>query len=69
MTSEQRDEPRDSERSATDEMAERYGNGAHVKPATGDATQSEPTGLPPGVHDSNKSPVNPKSEEDVNVSS
>jgi hypothetical protein len=68
MANDKRDEPRDSEKSATDEMAERYAGGAHVKPVTGDATQSEPTGLPPGVHDSNKSPVSPDREEDVNVS-
>jgi hypothetical protein len=47
------------ERTATDEMADRYRNGAQIKPVTGDPEQSEPTGLPPGVHDSNKSPVAP----------
>jgi hypothetical protein len=47
------------ERTATDEMGDRYRNGAQIKPATGDPAQSEPTGLPPGVHDSDKSPVAP----------
>ena len=47
------------ERTATDEMADRYRDGGTIKPITGDPEQSEPTGLPPGVQDSDKSPVAP----------
>jgi hypothetical protein len=47
------------ERTATDEMGDRYRAGATIKPVTGDPEQSEPTGLPPGMHDSRKSPVAP----------
>ena len=50
----------DTERTATDEMVERYRNGARISPVTGDPDRSEPTGLPPGIHDSDKSPVAPK---------
>jgi hypothetical protein len=60
MANDKQEPGRDSERTATDEMADRYRNGARIKPATGDPAQSEPTGLPPGMHDSDKSPVAPK---------
>ena len=60
MTNDKRDQASDPERTATDEMGDRYRNGARIKPLTGDPEQSEPTGLPPGMHDSDKSPVAPK---------
>jgi hypothetical protein len=47
------------ERTATDEMGDRYRDGAHIKPVSGDPAQSEPSGLPPGLQDSDKSPVAP----------
>ncbi len=49
-----------AERTATDDMADRYRNGARIVPATGDPNRSEPDGLPPGMHDSTKNPVAPK---------
>jgi hypothetical protein len=60
MTNDKRDQAREPERTATDDMADRYRNGARIKPLTGDPNRSEPTGLPPGMHDSDKSPVAPK---------
>jgi hypothetical protein len=57
MKDDKRDQPRDEERTATDDMADRYRDGAKVVPLTRDADKSEPTGLPPGVHDSRKSPA------------
>ena len=59
MSDEDRDLPQDSERTATDEMADRYRDGARVHPANNDPAESEPTGLPAGVSDSDKSPVAP----------
>jgi hypothetical protein len=59
MSDEKRDQTRDSERTATDDMADRYRNGAKIVPATRDPEQSEPTGLPRGMKDSDKSPVAP----------
>jgi hypothetical protein len=50
----------DTEHTATDELVETFRNGARIAPATGDPSKSEPTGLPPGMHDSQKSPVAPK---------
>ena len=55
-----RDPSTETERTATDDMVDRYRNGARIAPATGDPSRSEPTGLPPGMHDSDKSPVAPK---------
>jgi hypothetical protein len=60
MTDKKSDPPSATERTATEEMGDRYRNGAHISPATGDPAKSEPSGLPPGVHDSHKSPVAPK---------
>jgi hypothetical protein len=60
MDDKKRDQSAETERTATDEMVERYRNGARIAPATGDPNRSEPTGLPPGMHDSDKSPVAPK---------
>lgn len=57
MTDDKRDQPSDAERTATDEMGDRYRNGGKVVPLTRDPEKSEPTGLPPGVHDSRKSPA------------
>jgi hypothetical protein len=57
MTDDKRDQPRDAERTATDEMGDRYRDGAHVVPLTRDPDESEPTGLPPGMKDSRKSPA------------
>jgi hypothetical protein len=59
MSDDKKDPAPDDERTATDDMADRYRNGATIKPVTGDPEQSEPTGLPPGMHDSRKSPVAP----------
>ena len=60
MTDKKNDQPRDTERTATEEMGDRYRNRAHIAPVTGNPAKSEPSGLPPGVHDSHKSPVAPK---------
>jgi hypothetical protein len=60
MDDKKRDPSPETERTATDDMVERYRNGARISPATGDPNRSEPTGLPPGMHDSHKSPVAPK---------
>jgi len=57
MTDDKRDQPRDAERTATDEMADRYRDGAEVVPLNRDPDNSEPTGLPPGMKDSRKSPA------------
>jgi hypothetical protein len=57
MTDDKRDQPRDEERTATDEMGDRYRDGAEIVPLTRNPDESEPTGLPPGVHDSRKSPA------------
>jgi hypothetical protein len=57
MTDDKRDQPRDAERTATDEMADRYRAGGKVVPVTRDAEESEPTGLPAGMKDSRKSPA------------
>lgn len=59
MNDKERAETQDAERTATDEMGDRYRNGAHIHPANNDPDDSEPTGLPTGVHDSDKSPVAP----------
>jgi hypothetical protein len=60
MTDKKPDGASDSERTATDEMADRYRDGAHIIPANRDPENSEPTGLPLGIKDSDKSPVAPK---------
>jgi hypothetical protein len=60
MTDKDRAKAPEVERTATDDMVDRYRHGAHIVPATGNPDKSEPTGLPPGMHDSNKSPVAPK---------
>lgn len=60
MKDDKRNRDRDDERTKTDEMAEAFRNGARIAPVTGDPNRSEPTGLPPGMHDSHKSPVAPK---------
>jgi hypothetical protein len=60
MTDKERAKPAEGERTATQEMGDRYRDGARIVPATGDPNESEPTGLPPGMHDSHKSPVAPK---------
>jgi hypothetical protein len=60
MTDDKRDQPRDNERTQTDEMADKFRNGAHIAPANRDPRRSEPSGLPQGMHDSHKSPVAPK---------
>jgi hypothetical protein len=49
----------DLDLTATDEMANRYRAGARIVPLTRDAVHSEPSGLPLGMHDSDKSPVDP----------
>ena len=59
MSDNNRDHDQDTERTATDEMADRYRNGARISPANNDPSDSEPTGLPTGVQDSDKSPVAP----------
>ena len=59
MTDDKRDQAPGAERTATDDMADRYRDGAKGVPITRDPKQSEPTGLPPGMHDSHKSPVAP----------
>jgi hypothetical protein len=57
MKDEKRDQPSDAERTATDEMADRYRDGARVVPLNRDPDESEPTGLPAGMKDSRKSPA------------
>lgn len=59
MSNDKRDQPQGSERTATDEMADRYKDGARIQPVNNDPAKSEPTGLPDGVKDSDKSPVAP----------
>jgi hypothetical protein len=59
MTDDKRDQDPGAERTATDDMADRYRDGGKPVPITRDPNRSEPTGLPPGVHDSDKSPVAP----------
>jgi hypothetical protein len=59
MSDKKRDQPKDAERTATDDMGDRYRNGGKIIPITRDPERSEPTGLPPGVKDSHKSPVAP----------
>jgi len=59
MTNDKRDQAPEKERTATEEMADRYRNGAQIQPVNNDPADSEPTGLPRGVHDSDKSPVAP----------
>jgi hypothetical protein len=59
MSDKKADEAPEDERTATDEMGDRYRNGGRIVPITRDPEQSEPTGLPPGVMDSDKSPVAP----------
>jgi len=54
-----RNKSHDDERTATDEMADRYRNGAHIA-SVNKPSESEPSGLPKGMHDSHKSPVAPK---------
>jgi hypothetical protein len=53
-------QPPANERTKTDELDDAFRNGARIKPANGDPSRSEPTGLPLGMHDSDKSPVAPK---------
>ena len=57
MTDEKRDQPVNPERTATDEMADRYRDGAEVVPLNRNPDESEPTGLPRGVKDSRESPA------------
>jgi hypothetical protein len=57
MMDDKRDPPRGEERTATDDMGDRYRAGAQIIPLTRNPDQSEPSGLPLGVHDSRKSPV------------
>ncbi len=57
MSDDKRDDTPDAERTATDEMADRYREGAKVVPLNRDPKESEPTGLPPGMKDSRKSPA------------
>jgi hypothetical protein len=59
MSDQKRDQTPETERTATDEMADRYRNGARIQPANNDPDDSEPTGLPTGQQDSDKSPVAP----------
>jgi hypothetical protein len=59
MAHDKRDQAPAEERTATDEMGDRYRNGAQIQPVNNDPENSEPTGLPRGVHDSDKSPVAP----------
>jgi len=54
-----RNESHDDERTATDELADAFRNGARIAPVNPPG-ESEPTGLPRGMHDSDKSPVAPK---------
>lgn len=60
MKDDKRNQEPEAERTATDEMADRYRNGGRIVPVTGNPDESEPSGLPPGMHDSDKSPVAPK---------
>ena len=59
MSNDKREQPQDTERTATDDMVDRYKNGALIQPVNNDPQDSEPTGLPLGVEDSDKSPVAP----------
>jgi hypothetical protein len=59
MSNDNIDLPQGTERTATDEMADRYKNGARIHPVNNDPETSEPTGLPDGFQDSDKSPVAP----------
>jgi hypothetical protein len=59
MTDDKRDQSPDAERTATDDMGDRYRDGGKIVPISRDPAQSEPTGLPPGMEDSDKSPVAP----------
>lgn len=54
-----RTQSHDDERTATDELDEAFRNGARIVPVNR-ASESEPTGLPRGMRDSDKSPVAPK---------
>ncbi len=60
MTDKKADRKDAAERTATDDMDDRYRNGARIVPISRDPNRSEPNGLPPGMHDSTKSPVAPK---------
>jgi hypothetical protein len=59
MSNDTPDTTNDTERTATDEMADRYRNGGRPQPVNNDPENSEPTGLPKGMKDSDKSPVAP----------
>jgi hypothetical protein len=48
-----------TERTATDERIEANREPAPIAPATRDANQAEPGGLPPGVTDDERSPLDP----------
>lgn len=48
------------EKTATEERVDQYADGAVILPATRDANESEPGGLPPGAEDKTTSPVAPK---------
>ncbi|GAC1593874.1 MAG: hypothetical protein NVS3B28_24160 [Candidatus Velthaea sp.] len=50
----------DHEPSATDERIAENRHPAPVAPATRDADQSEPSGLPPGVVDDDRTPLDPE---------
>jgi hypothetical protein len=54
-----RTQSHDDERTATDELAAAFRNGARIA-SVNRPSESEPTGLPRGMHDSDKSPVAPK---------
>ncbi len=48
-----------TERTATDEKIEQNREPAPIAPATRDESQAEPNGLPPGVTDDTRSPLDP----------
>lgn len=49
----------DRERSATDDRIDENREPAPIAPVTRDAAQSEPSGLPPGHTDDDRSPLDP----------
>jgi hypothetical protein len=48
-----------TERSATDERIDANREPAPIAPATRDSNQTEPSGLPPGITDDDRSPLDP----------
>jgi hypothetical protein len=50
-------QPNDTERTETDERIAEFREGAVIVPATRDADETEPTGLPPGHGADQRSPL------------